>query len=119
MGQVVILLFMLIDLLFYFTIRYWVYLTEILQHRFGPTRLYIQKMEHAKSYSEWKSAASDLDKVLGIEDWKWDPESLHFDFRLVQKIVRRLKRFRNQSKVRDLCRILKHSGYIYSFLNCS
>jgi hypothetical protein len=67
-------------------------------------------MEGARSYSEWKSAAYELDRLLGLETWKWDPESLHFDYRLVQKIARRLKRFRTQSKVRDLCRILKHSG---------
>lgn len=110
--KLIVLGILVFDLVCYFIIRQWVVLLEYCT-TLGRKRLLIKRMQHATTYSQWKSAASELDAFLGLEEWKWDPSSPFYDYQLVQKIVRRLRRFREsdqESSVKDICTILKHSG---------
>ena len=98
-----------LDLVFYSTVRQIVAVIEYLFMTRGKRRL-IMEMENAESFSAWKKAAMKLDKYLGMDEWKNDPYSKDFDFDLVSKITRRLRRHRLQENVSEIVKILTHSG---------
>jgi hypothetical protein len=98
------------DLCCYFLIRQWVSWTEFM-FIFGKKKTLLKKLQQSNSYSEWKTAALQLDAFLGLNTWKSEPFSPFYDAHLLQKIVLRLKRYRLKFKsVKDVCKILKHSS---------
>jgi hypothetical protein len=104
-----VLCVIVLDLVFYSTVRQIVAVIEYLFMTRGKRRL-IMEMENAESFSAWKKAAMQLDKYLGMDEWKNDPYSKDFDFDLVSKITRRLRRYRLQDNVSEIVKILTHSG---------
>ena len=101
--------FILLDLIFYSSVRQIVVVIEYLFMTRGKRRL-ILEMDKADSFSAWKKAAIELDKYLGMNEWMNDPYSKDYDFDLVSKITRRLRRHRLKENVSEVVRILTHSG---------
>lgn len=50
-----------------------------------------QKLKHAKSYEEWKTAAERLDQLLGYDLWKQDSASDIYDHELVRMRTEELR----------------------------
>ena len=101
------------DLCLYFIVRHIISWVEFVFIYFTKRKTLMYRMKVSKSYSQWKVAANALDEYLNLDDWKRENESPHYDFQLLQKIVRRLRRFRkrnNPESVRDVMKLLKHTG---------
>lgn len=60
-------------------------------------------MEQATSYHEWALAAQALDKIEGKDQWRLDPESDDYDYRL---LASRVRLFRKLRKKRDYDQIV-------------
>lgn len=68
-----------------------------------------QTIAQARDYSEYKSACLAYDHLAGNEQWKIDDESKHYDHKLIQKRLERLKYTRQAGDVVGLSSIL-HEG---------
>ncbi len=59
-------------------------------------------MEQAINYREWVSAAEELDRRQGLDDWKDDEVSEDYDWRLVRSRLRQIRQYRAASDVPKL-----------------
>ena len=53
-------------------------------------------MDAARTYKEWKAAAIAYDKGTGLEEWKKDDESPHFDHASIRRRLVRLRKLRRK-----------------------
>jgi len=51
-------------------------------------------MNHATDYQTWRSAAEELDRREGLEEWKEDETSDDYDWRLIRSRLRQLRQYR-------------------------
>lgn len=65
-------------------------------------RLLQQRMEHAKTYPEWKKAASELDRLQGRYHWKESSQSLHYDWRRIRDDLQRFRELVDTQDVRGI-----------------
>ncbi|KAJ3104156.1 hypothetical protein HDU97_009507 [Phlyctochytrium planicorne] len=66
-------------------------------------------MNWASTYEEWKEAAMNLDSYLDHDGWKNETESDLFNFHLIQKTTRRLKRYRLANQPVEVQKLLTHA----------
>ncbi|CAA7259795.1 unnamed protein product [Cyclocybe aegerita] len=66
-----------------------------------------KKLRSARTYDEWKDAATTMDKYLNFEDWKKVDEDPFFDWMLVRKVKRSLKILREKNDVRGCLGVLE------------
>ena len=71
----------------------------------GEIMIYKKKMERAKDWKTWKSAAEELDKIQGKDEWKKREQSPLYDYRLLR---RRLKLIQNMQEVNDVEALVHH-----------
>jgi hypothetical protein len=43
-------------------------------------------MRKAETYDEWRTAAKEMDRYLGFEEWKETEEDSLYDYALVRKV---------------------------------
>lgn len=87
---------------FYFFIRQVVNLFEWLLAWRGHKRVLRAKMRTAKNYSEWRTAARNLDEYLGFDDWKETDQDSYFDAVLVRRVRSTLSRLRAAKDTRGV-----------------
>lgn len=66
----------------------------------------MDKMNQARTYPEWKKAASELDRLQGHYEWKESSRSPYYDWRRIRDD---LKRFRELVDNRDVKGIMQYS----------
>jgi TAG lipase/steryl ester hydrolase/phospholipase A2/LPA acyltransferase len=62
-------------------------------------------MEHATDYRTWHSAADELDRREGLDEWKQDETSDLYDWRLIRSRLRQLRQYRTD---KDIKRLVHH-----------
>ena len=63
----------------------------------APTKKNLQlAMDNATSYEEWQAAALAHDKKSGLDKWKADDESPHFDYASIRRRLVRLRKLRKK-----------------------
>lgn len=62
-------------------------------------------MKHATDYRTWHSAAEELDRRDGLDDWKQDETSDDYDWRLIRSRLRQLRQYRAD---KDIKRLVHH-----------
>ncbi|KZS97703.1 patatin-domain-containing protein [Sistotremastrum niveocremeum HHB9708] len=65
-----------------------------------------KNLRGARSYKEWREAAEVMDEYLQFDAWKAADEDAYYDWRLVKKVRRSLKSFREKGDVRSLIGVL-------------
>ncbi|KAI9209586.1 patatin-like phospholipase domain-containing protein c [Polychytrium aggregatum] len=103
----------LIDLIFYITVRNWVSWWEYLVTWRGHKRQVHDRIHKARQFEEWESAAKELDDIMGNDEWKKEKECSYYDYKLIDKISRRLRRHRlsgTPGAAREMRKILQHSA---------
>ncbi|KAF8307243.1 patatin-domain-containing protein [Clavulina sp. PMI_390] len=73
----------------------------------GPKRTLRSHLRNARSWQEWKLAASVLDEFLGFDDWKRDDEDPYYDYRLVRKVRRSLHNLRANNDAAGMMELLE------------
>ncbi|MEE2786358.1 MAG: patatin-like phospholipase family protein [Myxococcota bacterium] len=68
-------------------------------------------MANAHSYVEWKSAAEALDQYLGLEEWRQDPNSVHYRRDVIEDHIARLQAYRKSGAYATLVDFLPESLY--------
>jgi len=66
-------------------------------------------IHNASNYHDYREACAEYDRVSGMDEWKADPDSPHFDSELIYKRLSRLKHGRDHHSPRALMTIL-HEG---------
>lgn len=52
----------------------------------------------AEDYASWREAAQVLDQRLGLDEWKEDDASEHYDWRLIRSRLRQIRRMRQEGQ---------------------
>lgn len=92
--MIIMLICCVIDLAIYFSIRNFVSWWEDLVVWTGRKGQLHKQIHNAKACKEWETSAKLLDQLMGNEEWKHEATSSLYDYQLINKIVRRLKRYR-------------------------
>lgn len=78
----------------YILVRAYVALLEYFFTWTGERRRLRAQLRASKTYAEWVENAIKLDKYLGLDKWSENPRFSYYDFRTVQKTIRRLRTLR-------------------------
>ena len=76
-----------------------------------------KQLATAQTYDQWHRIANLLDDTDEIVAWRYEDNSPYFDYQLIDYRLKRLKKYRHQSKTQDLLFILQEGmshdiGYI-------
>ncbi|KAI9597409.1 acyl transferase/acyl hydrolase/lysophospholipase [Syncephalis fuscata] len=94
----VILCVVLFELILYFLVRQIVNVWEYFFTWRGNKNRLRQKLQNTSDYNEWKEAAMELDRYLGLDAWKREPLDSSYDGRLIYKQGRLLRELREQGE---------------------
>ena len=70
-----------------------------------------QALDEANSYEEWKEIALELDRVSGLDLWKLDNASEHYNHDLIRDRLMQLRQLMRQKDHRQLMRALREGLY--------
>ncbi|KAI9029932.1 acyl transferase/acyl hydrolase/lysophospholipase [Phycomyces nitens] len=91
----------LVELLLYICLRQIVRVWESSISWRGKRRQLRNKLREAESYEEWCTAADALDRYMGKDEWKTSAPYGFYDYRLIQKIIQHLKKYRQSDDPED------------------
>lgn len=104
---------MAIELILYLWLRQIVNFWEWLVSWRGKNLVLRHKMQEATTYEEWCQAAEALDKQFKKDEWKEIDAYGYYDYALIQKIVRNLRKYRQSDNPDDA---LKQKDILYACL---
>ncbi|ORY96362.1 acyl transferase/acyl hydrolase/lysophospholipase [Syncephalastrum racemosum] len=87
-----------IELLLYISLRQVVRAWENFFSWRGTRRRLRSRLRAASSYEEWCRAAEALDTYMGKDKWKESPAYGYYDYRLIQKVIRHLRSYRQDAQ---------------------
>ncbi|RUS33875.1 acyl transferase/acyl hydrolase/lysophospholipase, partial [Jimgerdemannia flammicorona] len=90
-----------IELVMYVWLRQIVNVWEYTVSWRGTKRLLRNTLRAARSYSEWCAAADRLDTFMHKDTWKDVCEFGHYDYNLLNKVVRNMRRYRQSLEDSD------------------
>ncbi|KAI0719545.1 patatin-domain-containing protein [Cerioporus squamosus] len=91
----------------YIMIRQLVNAKEWLSAWRGRRGILRKRLRNARTYQEWKDAALALDEYMHFDDWKLMDEDMYYDWKLVRKVRRSLKTFREKNDARGVLGVLE------------
>lgn len=86
----------------YIVVRAYVALLEFLFTWTGERKRLRDKLRQSKDYAEWVENAIKLDKYLGLDKWSDNPKFSYYDYRTIQKTVKRLRALRENGDIPEL-----------------
>ncbi|GBB90901.1 hypothetical protein RclHR1_00180039 [Rhizophagus clarus] len=87
------------ELLCYILVRQIVNLWEYFVQWRGKRYSLREQLRHSTTYKEWKEAAQQLDSYFHYDEWKDEIPFGYYDFNLLQKVNRDLKKLRESSSL--------------------
>ncbi|KAI0650734.1 patatin-domain-containing protein [Trametes meyenii] len=102
-----IFLFISFQFGFYILIRQLVNAKEWISAWRGKRGILRSRLRNAKTYQEWKDAALALDAYMQFDEWKILDEDPYYDWKLVRKVRRSLKTFREKNDARGVLGVLE------------
>ncbi|PHH68188.1 hypothetical protein CDD82_748 [Ophiocordyceps australis] len=82
----------------------------------NPVELWLDLLRHAETFEEWEEAALHLDNLLGLDAWRNNPTSRHYDWKLIGDRLDSLEFARGESNVQLLVNLLR-SGLVRNLGN--
>ncbi|MEQ1438793.1 DUF3336 domain-containing protein [Fontimonas sp. SYSU GA230001] len=64
-------------------------------------------LHHATDYASWREAAEALDHYEGLDEWRLDDTSEHYDWRLVRARLRQVRQYRQEMQITKLVHHLR------------
>ena len=71
----------------------------------------LRALDQAACYVDWLAAAEHLDELLGLDAWRAEDDSSHYDARLIRDHLHQLRRARDQDDPVALAELLTESLY--------
>lgn len=68
---------------------------------------YRNLLDSAESYKDWQTAAANLDKLLGYDSWKQEPNSDIYDFELIKSRTEELRKCRTSGALDKLLFLIR------------
>ncbi|KAI0723314.1 patatin-domain-containing protein [Earliella scabrosa] len=102
-----IFLFIAIQFGMYVMIRQLVNAKEWVSAWRGRRGILRKRLRNARTYQEWKDAALALDDYMHFDEWKLIDEDMYYDWKLVRKVRRSLKAFRERNDARGVLGVLE------------
>ena len=68
-------------------------------------------MDETKTYGDWLTCAEDLDRLQGLDDWRADDESVHYDAQLIRRHLGEMRQLREANDPLALANLLQESLY--------
>lgn len=78
----------------------------IIVFRRGKKRTLRNKLRASKTYKEWCESADALDNYMHKDEWKKTIPFAYYDYRLLQKVVKHLKIYRQGDTVEDATKLM-------------
>ncbi|KAI0750813.1 patatin-domain-containing protein [Daedaleopsis nitida] len=102
-----IFLFIAVQFGMYIMIRQLVNAKEWVSAWRGRRGILRKRLRNAQSYQAWKDAALALDAHMHFDEWKVLDEDIYYDWKLVRKVRRSLKVFREKNDARGILGVLE------------
>lgn len=100
----------LMELMFYFFIRQFVNIYEYYIIWVGQRGKLRQSLRKSKSYDEWARNAQKLDSFFNLDEWKKEPATSYYDYKLISNLNRQIKRSSKNNDPLALKNLLLESG---------
>ncbi|KAH8918441.1 patatin-domain-containing protein [Atractiella rhizophila] len=107
-------LFVVLQFFSYILVRQLVNIIEYFSAWRGYRGLLRLRLRKAPTYDKWKECALDLDRHLGLEEWKKSDENSYYDWSLLRKIFENLRELRERGDydgVRSVLEICLRSNF--------
>jgi len=85
-------------------------------HRRPPLELWLDVLRSASVYEEWEEAALRLDGILGLDLWRTNATSRHYDYRLINERLASIEVARDTGDINALVNLLR-SGLVRNLGN--
>lgn len=72
-----------------------------------PLEVWAEALRTAADYDEWAEAAQQLDLILGLDMWRHNPTSKHYDYRMIHERIRLIETAREEGDVYGLLNTLR------------
>ncbi|RCH88672.1 hypothetical protein CU098_000890, partial [Rhizopus stolonifer] len=95
-----------IELVAYISLRQIVRIWENVFSWRGTRKRLREKLRQSTTYKEWCEAADGLDKYMKKDEWKKSVPFAYYDYRLLQKIVKHLKAYRESDTEEDALKMM-------------
>ncbi|OIW34828.1 patatin-like phospholipase [Coniochaeta ligniaria NRRL 30616] len=102
---------MIIDILFFWHRKLLAWFTSR-----SPASLWLSILRTSSTYEDWEEAALHLDNLLGLDLWRNNPTSRHYDYRLIHERLLQLNTAREAGNVPALVNLLR-SGLVRNLGN--
>ncbi|KAB5563515.1 hypothetical protein GE09DRAFT_1057150 [Coniochaeta sp. 2T2.1] len=102
---------MVIDILFFWHRKLLAWLTTR-----SPASLWLSILRTSSTYEDWEEAALHLDNLLGLDLWRNNPTSRHYDYRLIHERLLQLDAAREQGNAAAIVNLLR-SGLVRNLGN--
>ena len=66
-------------------------------------------MDEARSYAEWEEAAKEAERVSGLEAWRYERDSPHYDANLLTEQLQQMRTMRGRGDIPGLRRLIEES----------
>ncbi|KAL0146125.1 acyl transferase/acyl hydrolase/lysophospholipase [Mucor lusitanicus] len=97
---------MFVELVAYISLRQIVRIWENVFSWRGKKRTLRNKLRASKTYKEWCESADALDNYMHKDEWKKTIPFAYYDYRLLQKVVKHLKIYRQGDTVEDATKLM-------------
>ncbi len=67
----------------------------------GTRHRIMKRMENATSYGDWVEAAKEMDRFLGNDKWREDPEFAYYDHKTVRRVLDSLRKQRRRTEAEE------------------
>ncbi|CEP17561.1 hypothetical protein [Parasitella parasitica] len=99
-------LIMFVELVAYISLRQIVRIWENVFSWRGKKRTLRNRLRASKTYKEWCESADALDKYMHKDEWKKTIPFAYYDYRLLQKVVKHLKMYRQGDTIEDATKLM-------------
>ncbi|KAK0734093.1 hypothetical protein B0T26DRAFT_635644 [Lasiosphaeria miniovina] len=85
-------------------------------YRRSPVEVWLDVLHNASEFEEWEEAALHLDSLLGLDLWRANPQSHHYDYRLIDERLASIDVARDNGDVHGIVNLLR-SGLVRNLGN--
>ncbi|KAK1752366.1 hypothetical protein QBC47DRAFT_55542 [Echria macrotheca] len=99
-----------------YVLSYWCTKLITWHRRRSPVQVWLSKLRTAESFEDWEAAALQLDSLLGLDLWRANSASRHYDYRLIHERLSGIEAAREAGDIHALVNLVR-SGLVRNLGN--